>query len=94
MHTHILLFMAHCNIDRAGDGFRDGQIQIRIDDQFMSAACWFCFCLTLVSNRINRKGGISHPVTLGIGSLQSIRDCLDREAILSPLGSALGLQCL
>ena len=52
------------------------------------------FCLTLVSNRINRKRGISHPVSLGIGSTEPIHECLNREANLSPLGSALGLQCL
>ena len=40
-----------------------------------------------------KKGAIS-PVSLGIGSAEPIRDCLDREANLSLLGSALGLQCL
>ena len=50
--------------------------------------------LTSVNNRTKRKRGRSHPVSLGIGSTEPIRECLDREANLSPLGSALGLQCL
>ena len=40
-----------------------------------------------------KKGAIS-PVSLGVGSAEPIRDCLDREANLSPLDSDLGLQCL
>ena len=52
------------------------------------------FLFALGQQQKQQKRGISHPVTLGIGSQQPIRDYLDREVILSPLGSALGLQCL
>jgi len=60
----------------------------------LGADCWICFCLTSVNNRTMRRRGRSHPVSLGIGSAEPIRDCLDREANLSLLGSALSLQCL
>ena len=40
------------------------------------------------------KKGQSHPVRLGNGRNKPIHDCRDREANLSPLDTALGLQCL
>ena len=52
------------------------------------------FWLTSVTNRTIREKGSFHPVSLGIGSTEPIRDFLDREANLSPLGSTLGLQYL
>ena len=46
----------------------------------------------LCQQQNQEKRGRSHPVSLRIGSTEPIRECLDREANLSPLGSALGLQ--
>ena len=50
--------------------------------------------LTSVNNRTVRKGGDSSPRDFRDRFPEPIRECLDREAFLSPLGSALGLQCL
>jgi len=52
------------------------------------------FWLTLVTNRTEREKGGTHPVRLGIGSVDPVRDCRDQKANLSILGSALGLQRL
>jgi hypothetical protein len=52
------------------------------------------FLFDLGQQQNHEKKGRSHPVSLGIGSVEPIRDCLDRGANLSPLDSDLGLQCL
>ena len=41
------------------------------------------FLFDLGQQQNHEKKGRSHPVSLGIGSVEPIRDCLDREANLS-----------